>query len=191
MATHEARMNGGEGNLHAGARPVNTRFPFPHLPQLPHGIDSFVRLNWGCLGPNPPGASMIRIRVPALAAMAVALLIASCSGSNKVPTRPAAAAPDPQWVSSISQHSSGAISRHSPVRVFFTNDVVPQERVGTDASANITITPSVKVHATFGSRREIVLRPDSGFAPGTDYRVSVHAAGLTGSRRRPRLSNSS
>jgi uncharacterized protein YfaS (alpha-2-macroglobulin family) len=90
------------------------------------------------------------------------------------------AAPDPQWVTSISQHSNGAISRHSPVRVLFTNDIVPQERVGTDASANITVSPAVKMTATFASRREIVLRATPEFQPGTDYRISVRAQGLTG-----------
>ena len=123
---------------------------------------------------------MIRIRVPALAVMAAAFLLVSCTGSDSVATRPSVAAPDPQWVTSISQHSNGAISRHSPVRVLFTSDVVPQERVGSNASANITITPAVKVSATFASRREIVLRATPEFAPGTDYRISVRAQGLSG-----------
>ncbi|HEU5135547.1 MAG TPA: MG2 domain-containing protein [Steroidobacteraceae bacterium] len=123
---------------------------------------------------------MIRIRVPALSFVAAAILFAGCSGSSSVATKPGVTAPDPQWVTSISQHSNGAISRHSPVRVLFTNDVVPQERVGTDAAANISITPAVKVRATFASRREIVLRAEPEFAPGTDYRVSVRARGLTG-----------
>ena len=43
--------------------------------------------------------------------------------------------PDPSWVTAISLHSNGAISRHSPVRVLFTNDVIAAERVGADASA--------------------------------------------------------
>ncbi|HYJ40615.1 MAG TPA: MG2 domain-containing protein, partial [Steroidobacteraceae bacterium] len=123
---------------------------------------------------------MIRIRVPALAVMAAAFLLVGCSGNDSVATRPNVTAPDPQWVTSISQHSNGAISRHSPVRVLFTSDVVPQERVGSSASANITITPAVKVTATFASRREIVLRATPEFAPGTDYRISVRAQGLTG-----------
>jgi uncharacterized protein YfaS (alpha-2-macroglobulin family) len=123
---------------------------------------------------------MIRIRVPALLVTAAAFVLVSCSGNNNVATQPHVAAPDPQWVTSISQHSNGAISRHSPVRVLFTNDVVPQERVGTDASANITIKPAVKMTATFASRREIVLRATPEFEPGTEYRVNVRAEGLTG-----------
>ena len=87
-------------------------------------------------------------------------------------------------MTSISQHSNGAISRHSPVRVLFTNDVVPQERVGTDATANIGISPAVKVRATFASRREIVLRAEPEFAPDTEYRISVRAKGLDRRARR-------
>ncbi len=127
---------------------------------------------------------MIRIRVPALAVTAAAFLFAACSGGNSVATKPHVTAPDPQWVTSISQHSNGAISRHSPVRVLFTNDVVPQERVGSDASANIGITPAVKVRATFASRREIVLRAEPEFAPATEYRVQ-RARARTHGRRPP------
>jgi uncharacterized protein YfaS (alpha-2-macroglobulin family) len=123
---------------------------------------------------------MIRTFASALLLTAAAFLCVNCSGSTNVAKQPRTAPPDPQWVTTISQHSNGAISRHSPVRVLFTSDVVPQERVGTDASANITITPAVKVRATFSSRREIVLRADSEFAPATEYRVSVRAKGLTG-----------
>ncbi len=83
-------------------------------------------------------------------------------------------------MTAISLHSNGAISRHSPVRVLFINDVVPETLVGTDASANISIKPAVKARATFASRREIVLRPETEFAPATEYRVSVLAKGLTG-----------
>ena len=54
------------------------------------------------------------------------------------------APPDPSWVGAISMHSNGAMSRHAPIRVLFMNDVIPAERVGTDASANVTISPAVK-----------------------------------------------
>jgi uncharacterized protein YfaS (alpha-2-macroglobulin family) len=123
---------------------------------------------------------MIRRLVTALVvSIAVALLAGCSSGSKDAPsTKPGA--PDPSWVSSISLHSNGAISRHSPVRVLFTNDVIPEASVGADASANIVIEPAVKVRATFSSRREILVRPETQFAPDTEYRVQVLAKGLTG-----------
>ena len=123
---------------------------------------------------------MIRNFLSALLATAAVFLCVNCSGSTGVATPQRTAPPDPQWVTSISQHSNGAISRHSPVRVLFTNDVVPQERVGSDATANIGISPAVKMRATFASRREIVLRAEPEFAAGTEYRISVRAKGLTG-----------
>jgi hypothetical protein len=124
---------------------------------------------------------MIRNLFTAVLAAAVVFLCLSCSrGSTPAEKKPRIGAPDPTWVTSISQHSTGAISRHSPVRVLFTNDVIPEANVGSDASANIAITPAVKLKATFGSRREIVLRPESEFAPGTQYKVQVLAKGLTG-----------
>jgi uncharacterized protein YfaS (alpha-2-macroglobulin family) len=66
------------------------------------------------------------------------------------------------------------------VRVLFTNDVIPETRVGSDASANIVIKPAVKVKASFGSRREIIVRPETEFAPNTEYQVQVVAKGLEG-----------
>ena len=122
---------------------------------------------------------MIRRFFTACAAAAVLVLVA-CSGSNKDAPATRPGAPDPSWVSSISLHSNGAVSRHSPVRVLFTKDVVPEAQVGGDASANIEIRPAAKVRVTFASRREIVIRPDSELAPNTEYRVKVKAKGLEG-----------
>ncbi|MEO8062042.1 MAG: MG2 domain-containing protein [Pseudomonadota bacterium] len=123
---------------------------------------------------------MFRKFFAALTVSAAVFLCVNCGGGAPATTRPRAAAPDPQWVTAISQHSNGAISRHSPVRVLFTSDVVPESRIGSDAAANISISPAVKTHATFAGRREIVLRPDTEFAPGTNYRISVSAKGLEG-----------
>ena len=122
---------------------------------------------------------MIR-RLVTACATAVVLFTIACSGSNKDAPTSRPGAPDPSWVSSISQHSSGAISRHSPVRVLFTNDVVPEAKVGGDASANVEIKPAAKVRVTFASRREIVIRPEGELAPNTEYRVKVKAKGLEG-----------
>ena len=123
---------------------------------------------------------MFRKLVSALTIPAVLFLCVNCGGGAPPTTKPRIGPPDPQWVTAISLHSNGAISRHSPVRVLFTGDVIPAARVGGDASANISITPAVKTRAVFASRREIVLRPETEFAAGTDYRVSVSARGLEG-----------
>jgi len=38
----------------------------------------------------------------------------------------------------------------------------------------------VKARATFASRREIVLTPETEFASGTSYKIKVSATGLSG-----------
>ena len=77
-------------------------------------------------------------------------------------------------------HSNGALSRHAPIRVLFMKDVVSAERVGTNAAANVTISPAVKAQALFATRREIILRPETSFAPNTEYQISIKADGLDG-----------
>jgi alpha-2-macroglobulin len=121
---------------------------------------------------------MIRKLLAAFTA-SVVLLTASCTDGT-IKTSARASRPDPSWVTAVSLHSNGAISRHSPIRVLFTSDVIAAERVGADASGNIRIHPAVKSRAVFASRREIVLRPEPEFTPGTAYRIEVLAPGLTG-----------
>ncbi len=123
---------------------------------------------------------MIRNLFTATLLATVAFLCISCSGDSALQDKPRTAQADPSWVSSISQHSSGAISRHQPVRVLFFNDVIPEASINGDATANITITPAVKFRAVFANRREIVIRPETQFAPGTQYKVEVKAKGLEG-----------
>lgn len=122
---------------------------------------------------------MIR-RLVTACATAVVLFIVACSGSNKDAAKTRPGAPDPSWVSAINLHSNGAISRHSPVRVMFTQDVVPESKVSSDASANISLEPAARARITWSSRREIVIRPETEFAPNTEYRVKVLAKGLEG-----------
>ncbi|HUQ12203.1 MAG TPA: MG2 domain-containing protein [Steroidobacteraceae bacterium] len=122
---------------------------------------------------------MIRRLVTACATAVVFFLVA-CSGSNKDAPTTKPGAPDPSWVSAIGMHSNGAISRHSPLRVLFTKDVVPDAKVGGDASANIEMEPAAKVRISFVNRREIVIRPETEFAPNTEYRVKVKPKGLEG-----------
>ena len=68
----------------------------------------------------------------ALLATGVFLCISCSGGSSPAEQKSRVAPPDPSWVTTISQHSSGAISRFSPVRVFFTQDVIPEAKVGQD-----------------------------------------------------------
>ena len=123
---------------------------------------------------------MIRKALAAAFAAAVILLCTSCSSDSGVSDAPRRAPPDPTWVSTISLHSNGAVSRHEPIRVLFINDIIAAERVGSDAAANVTISPSARVRATFASRREILLRPETELAPDTEYHIFIKGQGLAG-----------
>ena len=113
------------------------------------------------------------------ALLAAAALLAGCNPSNPVSEKPTVAPADPMWSQLISAHSTGAISRRSPLRVAFTNEVIPTEKVGSDASTYLTIQPTVKARIKFTSTREIVATPESGeLAPGTTYKVTVNGKGL-------------
>ncbi len=124
------------------------------------------------------------IRKLACAAAAVALfLTASCTKTTDtlVAEKPTAAPADPLWSQLISAHSTGAISRRSPLRVAFTNDVISADKVGSDASAYLVIEPTLTGSVTFASTREIVAAPASSeLAPGTTYKVRLNGKGLSG-----------
>ena len=112
---------------------------------------------------------------------AAALLTAGCGQSTHTTDKPAVTPADPLWTQAISAHSAGAISRRSPIRISFINDVVPPEKQGTDASALVTIEPALNAHITFASQRDILITPISGeLAPGATYKVRLSPKGLNG-----------
>jgi uncharacterized protein YfaS (alpha-2-macroglobulin family) len=115
------------------------------------------------------------------AAVAALFLVAGCGKSTAVAEKPAVAPADPLWSQLISAHSTGAISRRSPLRVTFANEVVPAAMVGSDASSHLIIQPVIKGRISFASTREIVATPASGeLAPGTTYKLRVNGKGLEG-----------
>src|SRR5262245_24988635 len=121
------------------------------------------------------------IRQIACALLAAAALLTACTPTTPVSEKPTVAEADPLWSQLVSAHSMGAISRRSPLRVAFANDVIPADKVGTDASAYLSVEPEIKGRIKFASMREIVATPASGeLAPGTTYKVRVTGKGLKG-----------
>ncbi len=122
---------------------------------------------------------MIRKLLAAFTASAVFLTASCTDGTIKTSAR--TSRPDPSWVTAVSLHSNGAISRHSPIRVLFTNDVIADANASVPTPRrNIRIHPAVKSRAVFASRREIVLRPETEFTPGTPIASKCWPRGLTG-----------
>src|SRR5690349_2599526 len=123
---------------------------------------------------------MFRRLARAATTLAALVLVASCGTKSSPATRLSPAPADPQWSQIIAARSTGAISRHSPIRVVFADDVVDADRVGADASANLQVQPAVPGRITFVSRREIQVVPVRQLAAGTPYKVRVLPRGLTG-----------
>jgi alpha-2-macroglobulin len=124
---------------------------------------------------------MIRKFLCAALAATVLSLVASCGKSTQVAEKVTAAPADPVWTRQITAHTAGAISRRTAIRVTFANEVVPASRIGTDASANISIEPAANARITYSSAREILISPQSGtWAPAATYKVRVSPQGLNG-----------
>ncbi|MEZ5475850.1 MAG: MG2 domain-containing protein [Steroidobacteraceae bacterium] len=109
-------------------------------------------------------------------------LTASCqrgkptgAGTSVTPTEA-----DPAWSAIVSAHTTGAISRKSSVRVVFVNDVVSVDKIGSDASRNLSLQPAVDGRATFASRREILFVPKTELKPAATYLVRLDGEGLAG-----------
>jgi uncharacterized protein YfaS (alpha-2-macroglobulin family) len=102
--------------------------------------------------------------------------VTSCSDKPSAP--PSISAQDPAWSQIISAHSSGVISRKSPIRIVFANDIIAADQVGQSAAKHLETDPEIKGSVSFVSQREIVLTPSSDLKQGTHYRITFLANGL-------------
>jgi len=124
---------------------------------------------------------MFRKFAGAAIAMAALLFTASCNPTPPATATLTAAPADPLWSALIAAHTTGAISRRSSLRVAFGGDLIPADKVGSDASGQLRIEPAIKGKSTWSSRREIVFTAQGGeLAPGTTYKVRVLPHGLPG-----------
>ncbi|NOT19658.1 MAG: hypothetical protein HOP24_05215 [Sideroxydans sp.] len=85
---------------------------------------------------------------------------------------------DAAWSHIINAHSSGIISRKSPIRIVFNNDIVSADRVGQSAEGRLKTDPSIKGALSFASQREIILTPDNDLQQGSHYRITLNTDGL-------------
>jgi hypothetical protein len=120
-----------------------------------------------------------------VACAAVALAFGGCERGDRPAgaqsgERVVVAKPDPAWANLITAHSSGAVSRKSMLRVVFADDVIPADRVGSDARAHFSLEPRAGGAVTFASTREIVLVAEKGLAADTIYLARVDGKGLLG-----------
>ncbi len=91
------------------------------------------------------------------------------------------AATQQAWSTIVTGHTTGVISRRSPVNVLFATDVVdtaPASR--TDAATVFSIEPDVPGKAVFSGSRELVFTPAAELKPGQQYTVKLSPKGLKG-----------
>ena len=82
------------------------------------------------------------------------------------------------WQKVISWHTQGTISRTSSIRITFNRDIIPEDKVGKDASSVMHISPAVKGSAIFESPSKLVFLPDELLQSGKQYKVSIKSDGF-------------
>ena len=122
------------------------------------------------------------VSVGAMAAMLVALpmLLAGC-GRGTTADGPDAAAQQ-AWSTIVTGHTTGVVSRRSPVNILFSSDVIDAspDAVKADAAAIFRIEPTVAGKAAFSGSRELVFTPAAELKPGQQYTVKLGPKGLKG-----------
>jgi hypothetical protein len=104
---------------------------------------------------------------------AALLLAALCAvgaiacGSKK-PAAPAEG--EKEWYRYVSAFTSGAISRKSPVRILFVDNVAAPG----PASGLLEFSPGIAGAAEWKSSRELVFTPKGELEPGRDYKAVLH-----------------
>jgi len=76
---------------------------------------------------------------------------------------------EPEWYRYISAYSSGMISRKSPIRVLFVDNIGPAEEGAEAPDGVLTFSPSLAGKTAWTSLREISFTPDKPLKPGTTH----------------------
>lgn len=89
------------------------------------------------------------------------------------------AKPLPQeWYRHISAHTSGTISRKSPVRVWFVNNVGTEGRDPEALRGLLSFDPPLTGRTEWASPRELCFHPERGLQPGMTYRATLQVGRL-------------
>ena len=108
-----------------------------------------------------------------------ALLFSGCDKLDQT-AKKEAVKNDPAWTQYISAHNRGTISKYESITIRFVNDVIPNEKVGTDAVGILEMSPAIKGELIFNSQREIILIPEKPLQSGQQYRFNLHTHELLG-----------
>ncbi len=96
------------------------------------------------------------------------------------PSPPTEKPPKNTWKTLITSHTTGTIPRDSSVHIRFNNSIIEEDKKGTNAKSNFTITPSIAGKAVYETANEIIFIPDQSFQSGTSYAVTLQPNGFKG-----------
>jgi hypothetical protein len=84
----------------------------------------------------------------------------------------------------ISAHTSGTVSAHSPVKVYFTKNIIAEDQTGTVVSEGVfDISPSVDGQALWVQPNVLEFTPTKPFENGESYSISIDLAEMIDSLR--------
>lgn len=120
----------------------------------------------------------------------LSLLVSACGDktATNTTTKPSANAersatttsPNRAIAEVLSQWPGSVIGRNTPITLTFRQPVVKDDKVGSDASAYITLNPSVNGKARFETTNSLVFVPDAPLASGQNYTLTLKPKGLLG-----------
>ncbi|HEY8507224.1 MAG TPA: MG2 domain-containing protein, partial [Steroidobacteraceae bacterium] len=118
------------------------------------------------------------LRLLQVLGVAGVLMLAGCRGTDPASAR--GSGEQAKWHPYVSGHTTGVVSRRSPIRIRFTTDVAPEEASPARLNRLVSLTPATRGRVTFATARELVFTPDAELRPGENYRVRLSPRGLRG-----------
>jgi uncharacterized protein YfaS (alpha-2-macroglobulin family) len=110
--------------------------------------------------------------------VASVLVLAGCRGTD--PTAARDFEDQAKWHPYVSGHTTGVISRRSPIRIRFTTDIAPESASPAQLNRLVFVDPATRGKVAFVNARELVFTPDAELRPGAEYRVRLSPRGLRG-----------
>lgn len=112
------------------------------------------------------------IAVSTIASAAVATALIATIIFFKIQHKPEGK-PDISWARHIKAHTSGEISKMSPIRVIFNSDIIDEDQIGTGATDVFSFSPGIKGAGSWKKRNEIEFVPEKALEPGRHYSCTL------------------
>ncbi|MCK5335966.1 MAG: hypothetical protein KAQ67_07380, partial [Gammaproteobacteria bacterium] len=106
----------------------------------------------------------------------ISLLFSACEQSDNTEN----ITNNPEWSEYVSAHTSGLVSKASHIKIRFVNDIISNDKIGTDASSALIFEPEIDGSFTFENKREIVFTPKNSLTAASQYKAVLSTDLLAG-----------